>query len=185
MLKVVQAPLDLGLWPECRDSSESGSLPIRRKHKGIETAFFEIRKPSGGGVVPLFGNVEVGEDLLAGGIHEGHEAAVLVEVGGVQDQILERAEALRLWRQLLKPVVFDSLELGFAMAGQTGQLSDRIMFHDPELEPMLLIMLFVLPVLPDEGFGTERASESLLMIGALTKALNKARTAERTILFFS
>lgn len=94
---MVQAPLDLGLWPECSDGSESGPFPIRREHKGIQTAFFEIRKPSGGGVIPLFGNVEVGEDLLAGGVHKGHEATILVEVGAVQDQILEGAEVFRLW----------------------------------------------------------------------------------------
>lgn len=71
------------------------------------------------------------------------------------------------------------------MAGQTGQLSDRIISHDPELEPMPLIVLFVLPVLPNEGLGTERASESLLMVGAFTEALHKAGTTERTVFFFS
>jgi hypothetical protein len=50
---------------------------------------------------------------------------------------------------------------------------------------MSFLMPFVLPVLPDEGLGTNRASESLLTIGALTEALNSARTTKRTMLFFS
>ena len=59
------------------------------------------------------------------------------------------------------------------------------MVHDPELEPMSLLMPFVLPVLPDEGLGTHGAPESLLPIGALTEALHTARTTNRTMLFFS
>jgi hypothetical protein len=59
------------------------------------------------------------------------------------------------------------------------------MFPDPELEPMSLLMSFVLPVLPDEGLGTNGAPESLLTIGALTEALHTARTTKRTMLFFS
>ena len=71
------------------------------------------------------------------------------------------------------------------MTGKVGQLPDRVILCDPELEPMPFIVLFVLSVLSDESLGTKCASESLLVIGALTEALNRARTTERTVLFFS
>ena len=45
-------------------------------------------------------------------------------------------------------VAFDPLELGGAMTGEVRELPDGVMFHDPELEPMSLLMSFVLPVLP-------------------------------------
>jgi hypothetical protein len=59
------------------------------------------------------------------------------------------------------------------------------MLYDPEFEPMLLKMFFVFLILSNEGLKANRTSESLLLIGGLTEALNRARAAERTVLFFS
>ena len=177
--------MDSGSGPEGTDRPESGSFSIGGDGEGRQPALFEPLQPWKAGGKPFLGHVQVREDGLIGSMHERHQAPVLMEVRAIQDQVREWATILALGRGLLKPVVFDPLELGGAMTGEVRELSDGIMFPDPELEPMSLLMSFVLPVLPDEGLGTNGAPESLLTIGALTEALHTARTTKRTMLFFS
>lgn len=185
MLNVVKTSLNFGMGPKGGDRFESGSLPICRKGKRIQTTLFETLKPLKEGFKPFLGHVQVREDGLISKMHECHQTTVPVEIGAIQNQILEHAEVLWFQRSLFKPVVFDALELGRAVAGLLRQLPNRIMFHNPKSEPMSLMMPFVFLIGSDKGLGANRTSKSLLVIGALTEALNGARTAKRTVLFLS
>lgn len=185
MLDVVKTSLYLGMGPEEGDGFENRSLSICGKGKRIQTALFETLKPLKAGFKPFLGHIYVREDGLIGGMHERYQTTVLVEIGAIQNQMLEQAKVLWFRRRLFKPVVFDALEFGRAVAGSFRQPPNRIMFHNPESKPMSLIMLFVLLVCSNESLRANHTSESLLAIWTLAEALNNARIAKRAVLFFS
>lgn len=172
MLDVIEASLDSGPGPEGNNRPESRSLPICSEGKRIKTTLFETLKPLKARFKSLLGHIQVREDDLIGGMHECHQATVLMEIGAVQDEMLEQAEVLWFRRGLFKPVVFDALEFGSAVTRETGQLTDRIAAQDPEPEPLPLPEPLAVRFLPDKGLPAGLASVSLLVIGALTEFLN-------------
>ena len=115
MLQMVKASLRGGTRPGGSNGFEGRTLSVRRKGHGIQPSLLEVREPSERGPEPFLGDVEVGECPLGGCTHESHQAAILVEVGAIQNQMLEWTEVLALGWGLLKPVVFDPLELGDTM----------------------------------------------------------------------
>ena len=115
--------------------------------------------------------------------HQGHQATVLVKVGAVHNKVFEHPEVLKFRRSLLEPVVLDSLELCRTVTGEIRDLPDRVILHDPELEPVPFIVSFVSFVLSDKGLGAQDASKPLFMVGAAAEALNVPRTAKRAEFF--
>lgn len=165
MLDVIEASLDSGPGPEGNNRPESRSLPICSEGKRIKTTLFETLKPLKARFKSLLGHIQVREDDLIGGMHECHQATVLMEIGAVQDQMLEQAEVLWFRRGLFKPVVFDALEFGSAVTRETGQLTDRIAAQDPELEPVFLLIMLSMGFLPNKCFQTRDALVPLLLVG--------------------
>lgn len=85
-----------------------------------------------------------------------------MKIGAVKDQVFVLAIIERLSRNRLKPVVLDKLEFELAVPGDSGELSDRIAFGNPELEPLLLLAFFRIKSIPNICFSTSITSKTLL-----------------------
>ena len=120
------------------------------------------------------------EDSLIRRIHEGHQAAVLMEVGSIHDQMLEGAQVIQFWRRLLEPVILDPLELGDAVAREIRELVDGILFRNPKFEPMPFIVSFDMRFLPNKYFLTATAMESLFVVCGSSILLDSRILAMRT-----
>jgi len=87
-----------------------------------------------------------------------------MKIGGIIDCIFTRPKVWVLWRHSAEPVVFDSFKLGSAVTGQCTQLTNRITFFDPKLEPMFLFERFDMRLSPDERFMTGMTSKPLFVL---------------------
>ena len=186
MLQMKKASLNLSVGPDRSNDLQGRTFPIHCKDKGIQTLFSQAREPVVGGWKAFFRHIKGGRnDLIFNGVHESHQAAILVKISAIQNQILVRLKVLWFGWGLFKPVCPDPIEFGDTVTRDIRELPNGQVSGNPELEPMLLPILFVFLVLSNEGLKADRTSKSLFCIRALTKTFNKAGTTTNTVFFFS
>jgi hypothetical protein len=72
-----------------------------------------------------------------------------VKVCAVIDQVFEPKICRVFFGGLFDPIVFDSFQLGFAVAGEIGDLSNGISFTHPKFKPMFFSIFFVIRQFPN------------------------------------
>ena len=84
---------------------------------------------------------------------------------------------------LRKPMLPNEFELGFAMPRELAELSDRIAFGDPKLEPRKFVLLFNITSLPSKCFLADLALVSLRSFVRFSETACWKWTALRTSIF--
>ena len=105
-------------------------------------------------------------------IHKRDETVISVEVGSVIKGVLDFGKNdIVLWR-LVKPIIFDLLDFGFAMSGKLRKSADGITFLNPELKPGKLVSFFDVKAFPNKSFLAVLAFETLLTKGCKSIAFD-------------
>ena len=86
-----------------------------------------------------------------------------MKVGSVVNNIPYRRVVNLLFRNLLKPIILDTVEFEFAIPGQLTKQLNRAALGNPQLEPVLTTQGAVMLNFPDKSSMTLQTMESLLM----------------------
>ena len=84
-------------------------------------------------------------------IHKRDKAVIFSKVGAIIKGVLDLREIGIALGRLVKPIIFDLLNFGCAMAGKLCESADGIAFLNPELEPGKLVTFFDIKTFPDES----------------------------------
>lgn len=110
MLNVIKTSLNGDMRPYLKQGFQCGSLSVGGDSHRIKAIVFEIFKPPYGDIETLFGNIAIRKNQLVDGMHDCHKTTILVEIGAVQDEILEGVDDWNIRRRFLKPIILDSFE---------------------------------------------------------------------------
>ena len=105
------------------------------------------------------------------------------DVGPIEDQVLDAINLRLASRWALEPVVDDPSERSGTVAALLAQLSDRVAFLDPSLEPDSLPMSTCSLVAPAEGPMTAQTQEALSAVPTQAVELDAGVTTPDTPLF--
>jgi hypothetical protein len=116
-------------------------------------------------------------------IHDGKDSFALIEKSAIEDQVASGAQIGRDRWRMPKPILDDALHCPNAVTTLSGNLSQRVAFDNPALEPDPLAQVFVGSVLPDKSPTALPTVPALLSLTTLSVSLHLGTMTARTMLF--
>lgn len=131
----------------------------------------------------IFVNAVLAVDYSArSSIHEGDEAAVLIQEGAVEDQVAGKERLGKCWRPV-EPVMYDTLQLRRAETTEIPDLAHAEPFCQPSLEPYPLIVKALVDPSPVKRPAAVETPPPLATIDVMAVAFDSVAPTSRTMFF--
>ena len=165
-LDVKKATLDKGVWPYSLDRLNNGSLPVHCNNTGKKAMLLETVKPGVNKGMGFFRGMDRSWKRLIHCIHKADKTVFSIKVSAVINKVFNFKKLKILFRDLMKPIIFNLLNFKFAMPGQLAKPSDRITFFNPELKPMSVAQKFVVGSFINKTFAAIMAPKPLFLFSS-------------------